>query len=445
MIELLIVTFVLAGGGALSLSIARGFGPKARQIVIASYGAHALSAFVQVWIYRYLYGYGDMLVYHRNGMILSDLMRYDFTRFFPDVVSLVFHGDPILPVWIFGAGSSTGTMSGLAGILCYVCADSLYAVTLVVAIVSFVGKVWLYRALAAQLPRELEYRALIAGLFVPSVVFWSSGLLKESFAIIGMGLMMLGIWTQRSWASRIALVGMGTTVVMLVKAYVCFAMVPSIAVWFYWKRAMEKSGGKAVTVRPVYLVAAASAALLLIVALGRMFPEYALENLAEHAARQQTTGSQYAGASNYQLVEVDPNERRSFLGQLQFAPLALLTALFRPFLFESRNIQMAINALETTALMLLFLHSVFTRSWVTLWARLRRSPTLMFCLTFTLTMGVSVGLASTNLGTLSRYRMPMIPFFAALVLVWTYSPRVRENAEPDAPRARERASTLRGG
>jgi hypothetical protein len=33
-------------------------------------------------------------------------------------------------------------------------------------------------------------------------------------------------------------------------------------------------------------------------------------------------------------------------------------------------------------------------------------------------VGVGVGLATTNLGTLTRYRMPMMAFYAAFLIVW---------------------------
>jgi hypothetical protein len=35
-----------------------------------------------------------------------------------------------------------------------------------------------------------------------------------------------------------------------------------------------------------------------------------------------------------------------------------------------------------------------------------------------LLFGMAVGLTTTNLGTLSRYRMPLVPFFAALLVLF---------------------------
>jgi hypothetical protein len=45
------------------------------------------------------------------------------------------------------------------------------------------------------------------------------------------------------------------------------------------------------------------------------------------------------------------------------------------------------------------------------------NPLLVFAFMFVLGLGVAVGLTSTNLGTLSRYRVPLVPFFASLLVV----------------------------
>jgi len=98
--------------------------------------------------------------------------------------------------------------------------------------------------------------------------------------------------------------------------------------------------------------------------------------------------------------------------------VALFTALFRPLLLEARSLTTAINAVETTLVILVIL-----RSWVIagprrLWRLVMRSPALAFCLVYTLGLALGVGLGTTNLGTLSRYRMPLMPFFAVVLVAW---------------------------
>ena len=71
-----------------------------------------------------------------------------------------------------------------------------------------------------------------------------------------------------------------------------------------------------------------------------------------------------------------------------------------------------------------------------------KTPFLVFCLVFVITFGLAVGLASTNLGTLSRYRAPLLPFFAVLLLVLS-KPLRKPSAEwPD--RVAEGTAASRG-
>jgi hypothetical protein len=44
------------------------------------------------------------------------------------------------------------------------------------------------------------------------------------------------------------------------------------------------------------------------------------------------------------------------------------------------------------------------------------NPVLLFCAVFIVLFGVAVGLAAPNLGTLSRYRVPMMPMYGFLLL-----------------------------
>ena len=77
---------------------------------------------------------------------------------------------------------------------------------------------------------------------------------------------------------------------------------------------------------------------------------------------------------------------------------------------------MFLNALETSALLFLTLRLLIRGGISRVSQAVLSSPLLVFCLVFTIVMGTAVGLASTNLGSLSRYRMPFMPFFVALVL-----------------------------
>jgi branched-subunit amino acid transport protein len=153
-----------------------------------------------------------------------------------------------------------------------------------------------------------------------------------------------------------------------------------------------------------------------IVLIGHYSPEYALDNLTARTSALQQVGRyhQLRGGSHFTLSGEIPT---TLVGQLAYAPAALLASLFRPALFEVHNLLMLANAAETTVLTLLFARILFTRNLGNVRRQIADDPFLVFCLVFVVAFGIAVGLASTNLGTLSRYRCPLLPFFVVLLFV----------------------------
>jgi hypothetical protein len=394
----------------------RGEPPALVRLLGLSLFAHLFSSIAQIWITRRVYGGGDMLDYYAQGLELSRLLEMHFSRFAPEVLSMLFHGRPMLPIYVFGRGGPTGTMMAIAGFSLFGLGDSLYGVCAAIAVLSFYGKLALYRALVADVGEGLRRPVLIATMLIPTVVFWSSGLLKESVIIGPLGYLYAGLRDlviERRLSASLKVV-FGGVVIGLVKPYILFAVVAGAGALLYGQKARDQ--GRAVaTIRPVYLAFAAAAILGGIIVLGRIFPEFALDNLADEAAAHQAIGRRVRGGSGYSIG--DP-AARSLAGQLAFAPLAILTSLFRPLIFEARNAVSLLNALESTAVTLLTLRALTRRPLREVWREVLGSPAIMFCLTFTLTMALPVGLATTNLGTLSRYRMPLLPFFVTVVLLW---------------------------
>lgn len=401
-----------------------------RAMLLVSFLGHVISAFGQVWITRDFYsGTGDMSGYERRGTALAALMRDDFLYWAPEVAKLIFLQHPNLPVDIFGAGSATGAMAGITGFLFLVLNDSLHAACLFVSILSFQARFTLFSVLRFQVSAHLRRRLLFAVMLIPSVVFWTSGLTKETFAVIGLGALLNGAWLMTQGTPRGGLMRaiLGAALVAMAKPYILFPAILALATWFYWQRAT--AGGRDLKVRPAYALAAVLFSATIIVMLGRLFPEYAVSNFIDEATRYQRIGRHIEGGSNYSLGDVDGS--RGALGQLLFAPLALATALFRPFIFEANNPLVLLNALETTAILIAVLRALVLRPLSATWRYLRASPLLVACFVFTLAMGTAVGLATTNLGTLSRYRAPMFPFFSTLVMVLSArTPTYRRKSGP---------------
>jgi hypothetical protein len=383
-------------------------------LLVVAYAGHVAAGFAQVLITGSLYGSGDIFGYARRGEELSAALSLDFRGMGWELLKLLFHQDAILPFTMSGIGSSTGTMSALAGFTNYFTGGEIYAGCVLFGVLGFYGKLAAYEVFRQTFPVALHRRLLIANLLVPSVVFWSAGLLKEAVAIVGLGPMMLGIHRllKGKTLSALLLIILGGTTVALVKAYILFAFVVSSVVWVYAARAWK---GTAPRLRPVHLALGLGVSVLALAGLGRLFPQYALDTLAEQAAYHQEVGQRVRGGSTYVLMS-DPADA-SIAKQLLYAPVGLLTSLYRPFVFEGTNAQMLGNSLETTALLAMSLRVLWRVRLRSIWRLLISSPLALFALVFVIVFGVAVGLATTNLGTLSRYRVPLVPLFASLLVL----------------------------
>jgi amino acid transporter len=106
-------------------------------------------------------------------------------------------------------------------------------------------------------------------------------------------------------------------------------------------------------------------------------------------------------------------------------PLAVVTILFRPFLFEANSIQVLITALESTVLLVLTVRRIrpigrAVRSF-------RRLPYVTFVVVYGLLFIVAFS-SIGNFGILARERCQLLPFFLVLLAV----PGVR-GRRPRAP------------
>lgn len=424
--DVLPVLLVTVLGALLASACAVGFSRRERKWVTASFFMHVGFACAQVPITLAFYGSSDMFMYFSYGEILAQLMERDPLHIVPEVTALLFHRVPHLPLHIIGSGTGTGTMSALAAGSFYVLGPSKYATCVLFAMFSLCGKIAMYRVFRSNVDSSSRFAVAIATLFVPSFVFWSSGLIKEAIAVAGFGWALYGIhlWIGESQPVRgWALMALGAIPILLIKPYILFPLVLAAGSWYYWSRSMKRGQ---VRIRPMQVAIAGFLGIGGIALLAQYFPEYAPDAFSGRAYELQHIGRSMGGGSNYALSGDIPT---TLVGQIVYAPAALLASLFRPAIFEVHNLLMLANAVETTVLTILFARIFFTRNLLAVRRQIMEDPFLVFCVVFVITFGVAVGLASTNLGTLSRYRSPIVPFFAVLLFVLQRPRYARSHAQ----------------
>lgn len=440
MTEFLVSLVVIIGVLPIFLIVLLKFSNRERKWIVVGFLGQIFATIALIWVHTDYYGYGDMLSFHRQGMYLANLMRGDFAFYGPEVFRILVQQDPTSSLWVHGIGHSTGTMYAMAGFLNYIANDSLYGISFLARWIAFFGLLAMYAGLKTGVPEELQIRVLFATLFVPSVVFWSGGLIKEAIAIGGLGFATLAIYRvahEKNYVQGLLLGAGGILLMGLSKGYllVPFAMGSISFFVIYYARSAEKD--LRAFAGPGFAVAGLVVAIFAILAIGQIFPRYSITNLAAEAAHLQEVGARVEGGSNFALVD-EPGEELSLGRQLLLTPIALITSLFRPFIFEVHNPFSLLSAIEAMAAMTLLLTGIYRRGLGEYWRRILFNPTLMYCLIIVILMGIGVGLTTTNMGSLSRYRIPMMPmYFTLLLLLWP-SRKERKVFRPSRSKVRKR-------
>lgn len=427
--DYLFTSIVLAFGLLIHAGVLRRSGVKERPLLTAAFAAHVVSALVHVWLVLYYFPGGDMQMYFAEGVMGREALLSDFLRFAPEVWAAILQNDYHLPFQYSISGATQSTSAASAFILLVV-GDSLYSGCMAVAIGAYVSQYCLYLALRSYFTAQQQTLVLTGTCLIPSGVYWSSAMFKEGIIMTALGPLVLALhWfvNGRHRVFSLIILLTSSTVLALFKPYVLMALSISGSI-FYLRRRLQTTS---VELKPFAVITS------LLIATGGLIigAQYLGKGDAESsaAALAQTRRSGYANeaGSDYFLdnqAAIDDTGERTLAQELLLAPVALGTALFRPFIFEARNAVQFVNSLEATLLLVLFVQVIRRLGWAGLVRETMRSHALAFCAVFALSLGLGTGLASSNLGTLSRYRAPMMPFYFTLLLVLRFGTTSRSKA-----------------
>lgn len=259
---------------------------------------------------------------------------------------------------------------------------------------ALIGLVLLYRVFYAEMAHK-PWLLYLGVLGVPSVLAWGSGVLKESWVLLGMG-MVLSAWmngARRGFGIKsLMLLALGVLCFLLVKVHVFLAMMPALIAYAI---AIRKAGW-----RVAWVFTAVIATFIVMFAVSRIvFPQTDL--LAWMAQRQQSLLRVALYTDSGSVVFVNPLDPR-WSSLLRNLPEALLNAFFRPWITEAKGSLSIMAALENFGLALLMLLTALFHEPLTP----LRKALVWFCWSFALILFAFMGLTTPILGTLVRYRMP---------------------------------------
>ncbi|HEU5290149.1 MAG TPA: hypothetical protein VFU05_05855 [Cyclobacteriaceae bacterium] len=288
--------------------------------------------------------------------------------------------------------------------------DSYWITSLYLSLFSFLAGWRLTKLIWLNFP-GVGIPAAIALLFFPSCVFWASGIIKESVAITGLyvlAMVFLRFWLrQRVTFFQVIVAVLATWIVWEIKYYFIGLFVPALLATWFTRVIVEKKGVTNFSIEvSIWFFIFFSICL----AASFAHPNFSINRLPDVLVSNNQAFMKLSspdGAIHFYDLQ------NTWLNIALNSPWALVSGLFRPFIWEADSVLKFVVAIEN--LVLLILVVIATRSLF----NLRKSPhrlLVLAILVYAILLCVFLAISTPNFGTLVRYRVGFLPFLLILLI-----------------------------
>ncbi|HMN04330.1 MAG TPA: hypothetical protein PKD45_01270 [Flavobacteriales bacterium] len=400
-----------------------------RGLFIKAFGALFFSL-----IYFYYYQGGDTISYFYSAVAMSHLAAADPLAF----LSVLFGPNDQAHISLFSLvtvkpldyvyyDSRTFMVIRFISPLVLLAFRSYVLTALLLASICYIGIWRCYQTFVRYYPSLMDKFA-IAFLYMPSVVFWGSGIMKDTLTIAATCWWIHCFDNVFFKKHRLPFNVTGLVVaaffLLAVKPYIFMVLMPVTVLWLmYYRVAKLKNVLFRVMVLPMALLIMGSGIYAVLANMGDQLGKFSLDEAMEttmNIQRDMQRSEEY-GSNYFNVGDLDG----TFGGTVKRFPAALNAALFRPYLWESRNVVMVLSALENTWLLAMALLMLWrTRVWFFLRC-IRGNPMVMMMVSFTVVFGIIIGLTTPNFGALVRFKIPLVPLLVSAYYIVDYLNRER--------------------
>lgn len=378
-------------------------------------------------VYGFYYGSGDTFYYWRDSLTFNLSLREGFDIFFRLLMlpaNTITFATYDYTKWLAFFHDSGGWMADkIYGIISIFSFHSYFAMSILISALSFTG-VWALYVTFADMYPQLKKQFAFCILFIPSVFFWGSGVLKDSITFGCLGWVTASSYNiffkRRKLFSSVLMLVITGYIALKVKPYIIISFLPALLFWtFLTYRSKIQNQFLRVISGPAIALISLAFAFLLIRQLGDEFTQFSLQNVMTTAQTYQQWHSFLAAndnASGYSLGIVSG----SWQSVLRAFPLAVNVTLFRPYLWEAHSAIMLLAAVENVFILGFTLYILWKNGVRRVFRSIRKNPTVFFCFFFSILFAFSVGFTAYNFGALVRYKIPCIPFYLVALVILNY-------------------------
>jgi hypothetical protein len=298
----------------------------------------------------------------------------------------------------------------------YIFFNSYLCISLIFGFFALGGAIRLFRVFHYYYPTYKRHLAL-AILFLPSVGFWSAGLLKDPVCFGSIGYMVYSahnIFIKKTrYISSIAWIVICGFLLFYIKVYILLVLVLAITIWLF---AETNQYIKDKTLRRIFSFLTLTLSAVIGIFLLNYFTSqeavqaYKLDTLLEQSERQRRAieSVRVEGGSGFSINTSNP---------VALVFNSIVATFFRPFLWEVNTAIAVFSAIESGIFLILTLNFFFKRGVGTYFKLAFGEPRMLMCFVFAFVFAVAVGASTTNFGALSRYKIPCMPFYFIMLML----------------------------
>ena len=284
---------------------------------------------------------------------------------------------------------------------------SYWLASLYFAIISFAASLFFVVQFSRLYP-NLKFVVVLCFLFLPSVLFWSSGILKDSIsysALVVIIAMLLKVNNGKKimWI-ELVLSLLGFIVLFKIKHYLFIVSIlfAGITLSIYFFRKLSGGWRWAIAIPTLVVSFAMTQFVHPYLKIARI-PQTIYEN--NHSIIEKTEPENQLG------IVVETSEWKSILVEI---PRSIYAGIFSPTFFDKTPALGLVHKLENLLLTSLIFLSIF--SWLLLRSKINWQLVLpsLFCIALLATI---LAMTTPNIGTLLRYRNAYLPFLFLVISI----------------------------
>ena len=451
-----------------------------KHILVAYFTLKVLAGITVWWVYTCYYAGGDMQNYFSDGHHLFHLLM-DKPRLFYEVV---FRDRPYngLKIWNsnydYTLYNDARSLSLLNMVFLFFSFGYFQVHIIFMCFLSLIGLTALYHTFEKYLVRK-HIQLFVVIFLIPSVLFWSSGVLKEGILFFGLGIFLYasncGMPTTYSF-KKIIVILLSISILLLIKFYVLVALLPGLYLNFIVSRTSDR-----------YLLLKYSSSIFIIIfgaiVLTYLNNDYNPLKLVKDkqvkailearggvylANRDKVICINYANREKQLIVLTDSTYKiqrgsnyifwkandmsvydsvRSSLDTTSYKiaysivpansimhidflksdfsnifivlPQALFNVFFQPTIWSVDDAIQLFPAIENLIIIVLIILSIIFFN-----KRHEHKEIVFFCLSFVFILFVLVGITTPAVGAIVRYKIPALPFLIIAMLLITKKKKV---------------------